>query len=267
MKNKFYLIVPLLLLSNLVLGQQLKLSTNSDSCLYYYYKGWEMVMDYGDFTASEKAYRKMANFDPDFLIGQSLLGRIATDVKEREKIYEDLLSKKNRLKGDELLLFEVFMELLHLMNVRVSNPEKAPDQVKKALQIGEINLRQITHRYPDDIYYKAEYIEVLHANHGAQLALDSLRILASPFQQKTPFLLGYAAVLEAELGQFDSALQKAEQLIKDFEGKTAPKPYAVFGAIYEQMGKKEAALEQIEKALSIDPGNISVQRIYKRLKK
>ena len=40
----------------------------SDSALYYYDIGWQQVLDYGHFTNSEKAYRRMYEFDPEFLV-------------------------------------------------------------------------------------------------------------------------------------------------------------------------------------------------------
>ena len=79
-----------------------------------------------------------------------------------------------------------------------------------------------------------------------------------------PFLLGYAAHMEAELGKFDPALKKANQLSKLFKYRSA-KPLVVFGDIYFQKGDKKKASDYINKALEIDPGNIDAQRLKKRL--
>ena len=56
-------------------------------------------MDDGDYTASEKSYHKMMSFDPDFLIGMSLLGRISPDKKERETLEATLLKRKSEIKN------------------------------------------------------------------------------------------------------------------------------------------------------------------------
>ncbi|HNP96239.1 MAG TPA: tetratricopeptide repeat protein, partial [Cyclobacteriaceae bacterium] len=111
---------------------------------------------------------------------------------------------------------------------------------------------------------KSEYIEVLHRNYGAAAALDSLNQIASSKQKKMPFLLGYAAHMEAELGKFESAIKKANQLSKLFNHSSA-KPLVVFGDIYFQKGDKKKAADYINKALEIDPGNIDAQRLRSRL--
>ena len=91
--------------------------------------------------------------------------------------------------------------------------------------------------------------------------MDSLRTLASDNELENPFLLGYAAVMEAELGMFDKALQKAQRLQIILEDQRVPKPHAVFAAIYLKMGKKEEARIAVENALKIDAGNIDAQRL------
>ncbi len=121
------------------------------------------------------------------------------------------------------------------------------------------------HRYPDEIYYKSEYIEVLHHNHGAQRALDSLYQLATPTQQNEPFLLGYAATLEAETGNFEKALAKAKQLKKQVKNKQSPKPYVVYSDIYFKQGNYKKASYYVERAVQRDTANIDVQRLKKKI--
>lgn len=247
-------------------AQRLALSTQSDSVIYYYYEGWRQVMDEGDYTASEKMYRKMMNFDPNFLVGLSLLGRITHDLNERQYIEQTLEKRKQEVTGNERLLLDDYIELVKLTNLREVDPEKAKEQFQIAFATSERNLKTIVHQYPDEIYYCAEYIEVLQHNYGARKALDTLYHLLSPKQQSEPFLLGYAANMEAEDGNFKVALLKADLLATKFKVKQSPKPYVVYGDIYFKMKKYKKANKFIQQALKLDPGNIDAQRLEKKIK-
>ena len=218
-------------------------------------------MDDGNYTASERSYRKMMSFDSEFLVGMSLLGRISLDKEERKKIEATLQKKKSEIKRDERLLFDVFLELLTLTNLRGQDPEKVKVQRNRAFEVGEKNLRIITHLYPDDVYTKAEYFEVLHYQYGPKAALDSLHRLSSTNQLQNPFILGFAADLEAELGNFDNALKMAGQLQTNLINLKVPKAYVVFADIYYKMGKKADAQAEVNQALKLDLGNIDAQRL------
>ena len=245
--------------------QKLKLSTPSDSALYFYYEGWRQVMDEGNYSKAEMAYRQMMKHDPDFLIGLSLLGRITKDLNERQQIELHLLNHKDEVGGDERILLNTFIDLVKLTNQRETNPGEAPRQMESIFKTGEQSLLYLVHHYPEEVYYKAEYIEVLHRNHGPQTALDSLYALVSQDQQTLPFLLGYAANLQAEIGQFTDALNKAEKLQQIMDTQS-PKPYVVYSNIYFKMGKLETALEWATKALTFDPENIDAQRMMAKVK-
>lgn len=248
-------------------AQKLPLSIKSDSARYYYYQGWENVMDLGHYSNSAIAFKKCVEHDPNFLIGQCLFGRISEDLAEQEQIYALIESEKSKLQGVEAQLLEVFQSLLKLMIIRQKEPTKAKAQITHALTLGETNFRQIVQQYPDEIYYKAEYIEMLNYNHGPKVALDSLAVLATAEEQQNPFLLGYAAMMEATLGQFESAMDKANRLAEYFSGKVVPKPYVVYADIYLKQGLLKQARENVVKALTIDEGNIDVQRLQKKLEK
>lgn len=241
-------------------AQQLKLSTASDSALHYYYEGWRQVMDEGNYSNSEIAYRKMLKFDPDFLIGLSLLGRITKDFTERQEIEKQLEKRKEEVQGDERILLNIFVELVKLTNQRELNPKGAKLFMESTFKSGEQNLVQLVHRYPDEICYKAEYIEVLHHNRGPQAALDSLYKLASLKQQNLPFLLGYAASLEAETGHYENALNKAD-LLSTIMDEQSPKPFVVRGDIYYKMGNFDKANDSVNKALKLDPENVDAKRL------
>ncbi|MEL7002385.1 MAG: hypothetical protein AAFN93_06575 [Bacteroidota bacterium] len=264
---KHILLAVLTALATDIIAQKLPLSTQSDSAQYYYYLGWEKVMDDGDYTGSANAFRKMASHDDQFLVGLTLLGRISDDLDEQKGIKEKVESEKNELPKDERRLLDVFNELLELMIVRISDPDQAGGQIKIALDLGEQNFRYISNRYPDDIYYKCEYIEILNYNHGPKIALDSLYTLASKDERDLPFLLGYAAMMEADLGNYELATKKAKQLQENLKSKRVPKPHVVWADIYLKMGKMEEAKKHVEMALEIDPGNIDAQRLSARIDK
>jgi tetratricopeptide (TPR) repeat protein len=261
----FNFFLTMFLISNIANSQMLRLSTTSDSALYYYYEGWRHVMDRGDYTSSEYAYRKMLSYDPDFLVGMSLLGRITRDLNEREEIESLLEQKKNLIRGDESKLLENYFALVKFTNLRETDPLNATSYLKSALSLIEVNLRQIVHTYPGEVYYLAEYIEVLHRNYGASVALDSLHHLSDKSHKQNPFLIGYTAHLEAELGMFTSALKRAKMLEKKFKNDIAPKPFVVYADIYFVMGKKEEARKYVDRALDLDPGNIDAQRLKKKI--
>lgn len=263
MKLKFCLVLVAINIS--AFAQKMTLSTSSDSAIFYYYEGWRQVMDEGNYTASELAYRKMAQFDPNFLVGLSLLGRITRDLNERLEIEKRLENLKGEVSGDEQLLLNNYIELVKLTNLRETNPGQTENQLKRAFELGERNLRNIVAKYPDDIYYKSEYIEVLHRNYGARAAIDSLYKVASDSQQQNSFMLGYAIHLHAELGEFKLAQEKLSKLQAQFQNRISPKPHAVAADLYFKMGRSKDAETAVDVALSIDPGNIDAQRLKKRI--
>ena len=57
-------------------AKRFNFGTENDSALYYYNKGWEYIMDYGEWTKSEEAYRKALTFDSNFLLGKGIVGKI-----------------------------------------------------------------------------------------------------------------------------------------------------------------------------------------------
>lgn len=221
-------------------------------------------MDEGNYTAAETAYRKMMRHDSGFLIGLCLLGRITPDSAERKEILAKLEKRKSGVKGDEKLLFDVFFNLIKLTYLREAEPDKTEDMLETIFRLAEENLKIIAHKYPNETYYKAEYIEVLNRNHGPRMALDSLYILASNQQQNQPFLLGYAATMEAEVGQYDKALANAEKLLHSI-GSQSPKPYVVYSDIYFKMDNFEKARSHVIDALKIDPGNLEAQRLQSKI--
>ncbi len=243
----------------------LPLSTASDSAKYYYYLGWQQIMDYGDYTAAEKSYRKSIAFDPDFILGQSLVGRISSDHRERTQILQLIGERKNEATPDEGLVIDFSCGLIEFLNARDEmDSAKMADRLGVALQTGLRNVGIIGQKYPNEIYYIAEYFEVMNYLYGPQQTLDTLRAYNASHKKPAPFLIGYESTLEADLGNYDNALELAYKLKKCLKDKKVPKPYAVLGDIYLKKGDLEKANKYINKALELDAGNRAVQRLKKR---
>ncbi len=241
--------------------------TKSDSALFYFHKGWEHIMDKGEWTLSEEAFRKAVDHDPNFLIGKSLVGRISDSLEERLEINETLASQKETLTADERLLLNVYMLNIDLANARTQAPEKMKAIIKEFRVLSEENYRTFVHKYPEESYIKAEYIEILHAGYGPQLALDSLQILTSQKEREEHlFFKSYSASLEAELGNYEKALSYAKEVMAMSETATA-NPQVVFADIYFKMDSLQVAKKYIDKAIALDSKHIIAQGLKNNIEK
>ncbi len=244
----------------------LRYSTSHDSTRYYYQKGWLQIMDQGFYGPAEVSYRKALEFDPDFLVGKSVLARLTTDLEERLQLFEELEAEKERITGDERLILDVYIALTEFTNVREQEPEKAPAYLEKTLELAEKNFRQIVHKYPEEIYLKAEYIEILHSLHGPEASLDSLNALTTDEQKDNPFLLGYAAGIQAEMGNYQMALMQANRLNYILQDSLMPKPFVVHADIHFKWGENlELAKKMADRAVELDPRNLDASRLKKRI--
>ncbi|MEQ8415868.1 MULTISPECIES: tetratricopeptide repeat protein [unclassified Imperialibacter] len=246
-------------------AQLLPLSTASDSAKHYYYLGWKQIMDYADYTKAEQSYRKSIAFDPEFILGQSLVGRISPDIKERYEILEKINTKKHLATEDEQLVADVSVMLIEFLNAREEmDSAKTAEKIAIALQTGLKNFGLIGQKYPEEVYFISEYFEIVNYLYGPKKALDTLKSYNLSLKKPAPFLIGYESTLEAALGNYDNALELAFKLKKCFKDKKVPKPYVVLGDIYLQKGDLESAYKYINKALELDPANRAVQRLKKR---
>lgn len=235
------------------------------STMYYYDLGWEQIMDLGDYSAAEVSYRKTMDFDPEFLVGMSVLARLTRDLEERLAMEARLEARKNEIQGDERLVLDTYISLVKYTNLRDQKSEQATAARQEAMLIGEENLNVVVHNYPEEVYLKSEYIEVLHAIHGPQLALDSLNSLMIPSQESNPFMLGYKAIMLAELEKYDEALVIAKQLALVMNDDQVAKPDAILADIYFKMKDYETAKVHADKANSIDPNNLDASRLKTKI--
>lgn len=239
--------------------------TKSDSARIYYKKGWQEIMDNGRWTLSENYFRKAITFDPNFLIGKSLVGRITQNADERLKLLNELETSKDNLTEDERLIFDIFLSGINRMNNRDQNIKSSPEDRANHMDLSENNFSLFSNKYPNESYIKAEYIEILHARYGAKTALDSMAVLATDLQKQLPFYITYGALLKAELGDYTTAISD----IKSLDGTLPSKPYTL-GSIYFKMDSLKLAKQYIDKAVALDKNHLIAQglkaTIDKRLK-
>ena len=246
-------------------GHHIYKSITSDSALHYYHLGWKQIMDEGNYGPAEVSYRKVPEHDPDFLIGKSVLGRLTLDLDERLRIYDELQVQKEGVTGDERLILEVYAALVDFTNAREQKLPDTQEKLARAFRLAEGNLGKIVHKYPNEIYMKAEYIEFLHVRYGPRNALDSLVKLTNEAQKENPFLLGYAAGMNAEMDNFETAMLQANRLKEIMVEKEVPKPYAVLADIYFQMDSLEIAKINADKANRLDPRNLDASRLKEKI--
>lgn len=247
------------------LGKTLDYTVKSDSALFYFYRGWQQIMDEGDWTGSEASYRKAIQIDPEFLIAKSLVGRITADSTERIKLYNELNIKRNTLKGAEKSLLEAYNATLDLIINRDRGKGVDEKLIKEWMNLSETTLRDITHRYPDEPYTKAEYIEFLHSKYGAKVALDSLNILTTQGQKRLGFFISYSALLSSELTNYQEALQKMDYYLSIYEDTTFSSSHAYYAQIYFDMDSLELANSYVQNALDLEPKHIIAQRLKEKI--
>lgn len=234
--------------------------TQNDSALFHYNKGWEYIMDYGQWTLSEKAFRKAVAFDSTFVIGKSLVGKITGDLNERIHLLNEINLEKSKASKDDQLLLEVTLATIELFNARDQKQKLETNFYSNFKKTAENNYREFIHKYPNESYIKAEYIEILQSNYGSKIALDSLHLLATEKQKEIPFFISYAATLESDLGNYKKALLIADEFNTKINNTNVPQPYVLFASIYLKMDSLSVAKSQIEKALELDPNHVFAQR-------
>ena len=181
------------------------------------------------------------------------------------QILEDLNSSKIKVNEDDYLILEVTMITLELFNARGQHIKLDEDFLSNFMLTAEKNYRTFIHKYPNESYIKAEYIEVLNAIYGPQLALDSLHLLTTERQKKIPFFISYAATLESDLEHFEKALSIADAFNAQINDTNIPQPYVLYGSIYLKMDSLSLATYNIDKALKLDSNHIFAQRFKNQI--
>lgn len=241
--------------------------TKNDSALYYFNKGWEQILDLGQWTLSEESFRKAVEFDNDFLIGKSLVGRISGDLTERQEIFEEIWLNRDFVSDDERLLLNIFISNINMMNLRGTETGVSSEIREKHRSLAERNFRSFVHKYPKESYMKAEYIETLHAVYGSDQTLDSLKKLITPAQEMLPFYISYSANLKTEMGDFEGAFADAEKVKNVLNDPMIPQQYVLFSEIYYAMDSLELAMAHIKRAVDLDPKHLIAQGMKSRIER
>ncbi len=273
MNNSIFTITSFFITSLLIIGcssptskESYDYGTQSDSARYYFQKGWEEILDNGRWTESEEAFRKAVEFDPNWALGKSLVGRITRNLQERQQLLAELERIKDKVGEEELRLLEVNMQSMVAANNRGLGIPNPPESGKMRRELAEKSFGAFARKYPEDDYFKAEYIEFLHANHGAQVALDSLRLLALPRQMKLGFYISYAAVLELELDNIDKAQALSKELNATLIDPSYLSPLMTRAQIYQAQDSLGKALELVNQVVEADSNHIIALGMQARLK-
>lgn len=242
-------------------AQYLKLSTSAQA-EELYREGWHQIMNNGNYSYAEALYREMVAVDANFLVGLSLVARISKDAKERITIATKLKDSREMVTGDERKLLDIYIGLIELTNAR----EESIDSVRMTKMRNAIfenayeGLKHITGVYQGEVYYLAEYIEVVHYLFGAAAAIEVFESIEPSKNKMTPFIWGFAALLYSELGEFEMAEKMAVRL-EGMVKTNVPKPWVTWGRLYYDRGEFEQALFLTDRALMYDLGNIDAQRL------
>ncbi|GAB5555301.1 MAG: hypothetical protein Sapg2KO_48920 [Saprospiraceae bacterium] len=239
--------------------------TKSDSARHYFLKGWEEILDNGRWTESEAAFRKAVELDPNWALGKSLVGRITRDLEERQKILQELEAVKDQVGPDERKLIEVNMLSLEAANNRDQGIKNTQEFNKSRMQLAETNFGDFARKYPSDDYFKAEYIEFLHANHGAQVALDSLNAMATSAQKQLGFYISYSASMELELGNLDKTIELSRKLNEKMTDPSYTAPLMLQARIYMAQDSLLKAKAYVDKVVEMDANHIIALGLQSRI--
>jgi len=274
LKNNTFLLLLLLLFYNVSCKQTSNtesinpkslFNSISDSTLFYYQLGWRQIMDEGYYGPAEVSYRKTLQYDSQFLLGKSVLARLTLDLEERLKLFKELQQQKLAVTGDERLVLDVYIGLTHFTNVREQTPKQARSILDSVLRLAENNMRTIIHKYPEETYLKAEYLEILHSLYGSEKTIDSLHRLVTKKQKDNWFIKGYLAGMYAELEYYEEALNLARQLEHSINNPKIPKAYVIYADIYFKKQEYALAKTYADKAVQLDSRNLDASRLKSRI--
>ncbi|WP_276388409.1 hypothetical protein [Eudoraea chungangensis] len=235
--------------------------TENPIALHHYRLGWMQIMDYGEWTKAENSFRTATKADPNFALGNCLVGRISTNMAERKRLLEKITAQEKNATKDQRLLIEIYKSSIIRMNNREMGIQ-IPDTLKAVRYLlAENNSKKFVQKYPEEDYVKAEYIEILHSKYGPETALDSLEFLTNSLQKVLPFYLGYAATLHAEIGNYGEA-SLLLQVLKNRQNDTLrPNYYLSKGQVYKEFDSIALAKKYIKKAIALDTNHLIAKRL------
>lgn len=224
-----------------------------------YERGWSQVLDAGRWSAAEESYRAAMGADPDWVLGRVLVGRITSDVDEREALLAWVEQRRDAAPADERLLIDVFAMNLRAANARDRGEELEPAFFALREERALANLRAYLERHPEDAYVSAELVEWIHAVEGARAALFAIESEVSPQAAEVPFFTLYRAQLLSELGHHARAIALADEYAEQLDDPGAPGPPALRARIWLAMGRPDRALVEADAALALDGANLAAR--------
>jgi len=259
--NSIFCILWLLMLPNISFGQQFGYGTASQTALEHYTRGWEHILDKGEWTLAESSFRKAAEIDPGFVLAWSQIGRISHDPEERAKIFQELSTKTTQSDELQRLLLEVYLASMQLIDLKDRGIAISPDMVVGFYELSERNFKTFLQSFPHEPYIQAEYIEVIHGQYGPSAALDSIEILAKTEGHLIPFLVSYKAQMFAELKEHENAVKAAEELERYYRHEKPPILAFTRAYIYFENQDLQAAEREVKEVLRSDPNHVLAQRL------
>lgn len=257
----FFLFLPFLCLAQ---APNFDYGTRSDAAREAYLRGWEEILDLGEWTKAEESYREAARLDPEFQLAWAQVGRISNDPSERASIYNRLKSIQADSSWESKLL-EVYLGSLELIDSKDRGIAIKPEQVTHFYEISFKNFGEFLDIFPREIYVRAEYIEVIHSIHGAAATLDSIQSDENLGIESNPFLISYKSQLWAELKDFDKAEEALEELKKRLSSSGFPSIAFTEAILNFEMGEWKKAEFLVNQTLSLDSKHTLAKRLKKQI--
>lgn len=244
-------------------AQSFNYGTESETALIEYHKGWQHILDFGEWTKAEEAFRRSVAADPNFLLGWSQVGRISNDPEERAVILNRLNATIPNQEGYVKDLLAVYLGSLEIIDAldlgQAVNPERAQSFIQNLYSTSG----QFLLDYPDEVYIEAEYIEAIHSVDGPQAALDSME--SRKITDKSPFFKSYQALLFAELGDVKEANKSLNGLTDLLPDRTMPSYDYTKANVLMAAEDNERAKEFVESCLDKDPKHTLAKRLLRQL--
>lgn len=262
MKLSFVLLLNcFLLLSSVGKSQVFNYGTESKIALEHYQKGWEYIMDLGEWTKAEASFRKAVMADSEFLLAWVQVGRISNEPKERDSIFTLLKEMQHLLGPQEKKILSPYLMSMEIIDLKDKNQTIPKEKISDFYQNSLVIFSDFLMEYPDEVYVFAEYIETIHGIYGAQPALDRIN-KSNKIYQGLPFILSYKGILEAETGQEKLAWKSFNKFKASFHGQHFP-PSVFFteAKISNLLGDNKRAEKAIKKTLELDPKHTLAKRL------
>ena len=246
-------------------NEQFHYGTTSLEARAAYQKGWEQILDRGEWTLAEASFRKAVNLDSGFLLAWSQVGRISKNLEERALIFQQLTGKKSHVTGWEKKLLEVYLYSLELIDSKDRGLPITREQISEFYTLSESNFSEFLNLHPNEDYIYSEYIEVIHGIYGPKAALDTLQKQVIKGEKLNPFLISYTAQLQAELKDFKGALKTVENLEKSLERPDLPIVSFTYAFVYFEKMEIASAGKSLDQTLILDKNHTLAQRLKKRV--